>query len=251
MRRDAALYEAAPKKTGKAGRPRKKGKRLLSPAVMAAKLRDAAFTSVTVEWRGGTKDLLVWSRQVLWYTVDKEHLVQPVIVRDPTRRMHDDFFVTTDLTSSSPPTSMLHPPGSRRTMPAGGNHRMRQSRSEAGHRSRGPPVLEVQRSRTCRLALAVALCSHLVHPDSRDHDHLDPASLVSEEGHPELPRCARRPASLPVVGTNYADVVFRATQPENSRRHARRAQSRRIGTGPSRGIEHIVRTFKSTKVHPE
>ena len=100
MRRDAALYEAAPKKTGKAGRPRKKGKRLLSPAVMAAKLRDAAFTSVTVEWRGGTKDLLVWSRPVLWYTVDKEHLVQPVIVRDPTRRMHDDFFVTTDLDAS-------------------------------------------------------------------------------------------------------------------------------------------------------
>jgi len=100
MRRDAALYEAAPKKTGKAGRPRKKGKRLLSPAAMAAKLRDAAFTSVTVEWRGGTKDLLVWSRPVLWYTVDKEHLVQLVIVRDPTRRMHDDFFVTTDLDAS-------------------------------------------------------------------------------------------------------------------------------------------------------
>ncbi len=100
MRRDAALYEAAPKKTGKRGRPRKKGKRLSSPVAMAAELLDAAFTSVTLEWRGGTKDLLVWSQQVLWYTVDKEHMVQLVIVRDPTRKMHDDFFVTTDLDAS-------------------------------------------------------------------------------------------------------------------------------------------------------
>jgi len=31
------------------------------------------------------------------HSVDKEHMVQLVIVRDPAGRMHDDFFVTTDL----------------------------------------------------------------------------------------------------------------------------------------------------------
>jgi len=38
MRRDAALYEAAPPRTGKPGRPRKKGKRLDAPEEMARRL---------------------------------------------------------------------------------------------------------------------------------------------------------------------------------------------------------------------
>jgi len=97
MRRDAAIYEAAPPKTGKRGRPRTKGQRLPAPAEMAARLSDTEFTSATAEWRGGTKDLLVWSRPVLWYSVDKQHLVQLVIVRDPAGVMHDDFFFTTGL----------------------------------------------------------------------------------------------------------------------------------------------------------
>jgi hypothetical protein len=37
---------------------------------------------------------------VLWYAVGKEHLVELVVVRDPTGQMHDDFFVTTDLDAS-------------------------------------------------------------------------------------------------------------------------------------------------------
>ena len=94
---DAAIYEAAPPRTGKRGRPAKKGKRLLSPAEMADKLTDRAFTRAAVDWRGKTKGLLVWSRPVLWYSIDEQHLVQLVIVRDPTRTMHDDFFFTTAL----------------------------------------------------------------------------------------------------------------------------------------------------------
>ena len=98
MRRDAALYEAAPPRTGKRGRPRTKGTRLATPAVMAEGLSNDAFsTAAPVQWRGRTKDLLVWSRPVLWYTVDKANLVLLVIVRDPAGIMHDDFFFTTEL----------------------------------------------------------------------------------------------------------------------------------------------------------
>ena len=100
MRRDAALYEAAPPRTGKRGRPRKKGKRLPTPAAMAAKLTDRTFTKVTLDWRGRPKELLVWSRPELWYSINNEHLVQLVIVRDPTGVCPDDYFFTTDLDAS-------------------------------------------------------------------------------------------------------------------------------------------------------
>ncbi len=97
MRREAALYEAAPPRTGKPGRPRTKGKRLETPAQMAAKLDNAEFAAVRVDFRGKERDLLVWSRPVLWYTTDPDHLVLLVIVRDPAGVMHDDFFFSTDL----------------------------------------------------------------------------------------------------------------------------------------------------------
>lgn len=101
MRRDAALYGAAPPKTGKRGRPRTKGPRLPTPEEMAKHLCDADFTAVSATWRGGTKGLLCWSRPVLWYSVDKHHLVLLVIVRDPTGVMRDDFFFTTDVAAGA------------------------------------------------------------------------------------------------------------------------------------------------------
>ena len=97
MRRDAALYEAAPPRTGKPGRPRKKGERLETPAEMAVKLHNDQFSAVRVDFRGKERDLLVWSRLVLWYTTDPDHLVLLVIVRDPAGVVHDDFFFSTDL----------------------------------------------------------------------------------------------------------------------------------------------------------
>ncbi|MGH8997497.1 MAG: IS701 family transposase [Acidimicrobiales bacterium] len=101
MRRDAALYEAAPPKTGKPGRPRQRGSRLDTPTQMAAKLADADFTPAEVDWRGRPKDLLVWSTPVLWYSIDRHNMVLLVIVRDPTGVMHDDFFFTTDLDATA------------------------------------------------------------------------------------------------------------------------------------------------------
>jgi hypothetical protein len=97
MRRDAALYEPAPPRSGKRGRPRTKGPRLGTPAAIAHGLSNTEFDPVNVEWRGARKDLLVWSRPVLWYAVDKKNLVQLVIVRDPSGTMRDDFFFSTDL----------------------------------------------------------------------------------------------------------------------------------------------------------
>jgi hypothetical protein len=97
MRRDAALYEQAPPRTGRRGRPRKRGARLATPAEMAGKLDDGAFSAVRVDFRGSPRDLLVWSFPVLWYSVDHDHLVLLVIVRDPEGVMHDDFFFTDDL----------------------------------------------------------------------------------------------------------------------------------------------------------
>jgi len=57
MRRDAALYQAAPPRTGKPGRPRKKGKRLEGPEEMATKLQDDQFAAVRVDFRGTERDL--------------------------------------------------------------------------------------------------------------------------------------------------------------------------------------------------
>jgi hypothetical protein len=96
MRRDAALYEAAPPPTGKRGRPRTRGARLPTPAQWAKELDDTDFSKVDVDWRGRPAALLVWSKKVLWYSVDKSNLVTLVIVRDPEGHQPDDFFVTTD-----------------------------------------------------------------------------------------------------------------------------------------------------------
>ncbi len=61
-----------------------------------------------VDFRGKERDLLVFSRPVLWYTVDPDHLVLLVIVRDPEHVMRDDFFFTTDLDASPGDVASLY-----------------------------------------------------------------------------------------------------------------------------------------------
>lgn len=97
MRRDAALYEPAPPRSGKRGRPRTKGERLATPPQLAATVAKKDWTTVTLDWRGQEVQALVWSRPVLWYRVDKHNLVLLVVVRDPEGHQHDDYFVCTDL----------------------------------------------------------------------------------------------------------------------------------------------------------
>lgn len=98
LRRDAALYEAAPPPTGRRGRPAKKGARLPTPPQLAAAA--TGWAEVEVDERGRTVRRLVWSRQVLWYTVEPGRMLRLVIVRDPTGVQPDDFFITTDTTAS-------------------------------------------------------------------------------------------------------------------------------------------------------
>lgn len=108
MRRDAALYEAAPPRSGRPGWPRKKGTRLTTPVEMAAAVNNDKFTAVRVDFGGTERDLLVWSRPVLWYTTDPDHLVLLVVVRDPTGIMHDNFFFSTDLGTSPGDVASLY-----------------------------------------------------------------------------------------------------------------------------------------------
>lgn len=97
MRRDAALYEQAPKpRKRKRGRPRKKGARL--PAPRAMRPRAADWRRVEVDERGKPTERLLWARVVLWYEVCKDSPVLLVISRDPTGKQKDDFFFTTDVT---------------------------------------------------------------------------------------------------------------------------------------------------------
>ncbi len=100
MRRDAALYEPAPPRTGKGGRPRTKGDRLPTPAELAAQARPKNWQDVEVDMRGHRVQRLVMVRDVLWYKVNKRDLLRLVIVRDPDRTEPDDFFVTTDRTAT-------------------------------------------------------------------------------------------------------------------------------------------------------
>ncbi|MGH8934186.1 MAG: IS701 family transposase [Egibacteraceae bacterium] len=97
MRRDAALYAPAPPRTGKPGRPRKKGDRLPTPTQIAAQASQADWTRATINLRGKHVERLVCSRQLLWYRVCPDRLVGLVIVRDPDGHEPDDFFFTTDL----------------------------------------------------------------------------------------------------------------------------------------------------------
>ena len=105
MRRDAALYQPAPPKTGKRGRPRTRGDRLPTPPEIATQTRRRDWRKATINVRGRTVDKLVLTRDVLWYGVNPKDLVRLVVVRDPHGIEPDDFFVTTDLTASGADTA--------------------------------------------------------------------------------------------------------------------------------------------------
>jgi hypothetical protein len=105
IRRDAAVFELTPPRTGRRGRPRTKGDRLAPlPALANAA---SGWTRVTFDQRGTTVDRLVWSRPLLWYGVARDTPLLLVIVRDPDGRQPDDFFITTD-TDAEPAAVAAH-----------------------------------------------------------------------------------------------------------------------------------------------
>jgi hypothetical protein len=92
LRRDAAVYEPAPPRTGKRGRPRTKGNRLPAPPELAAAATD--WVEVDIDQRGTTVTRRVWHRDVIWYRACPRRLVRLIVVRDPTGTQPDDFFIT-------------------------------------------------------------------------------------------------------------------------------------------------------------
>ena len=97
LRKDAALYDLPPERTGRRGRPRVRGDRLPVLAKLAA---TAAFTEVTVTCYGKTAVVRAATRTCLWYSVFGSRPVQVVLIRDQSAAGHDLALVTTDLTAT-------------------------------------------------------------------------------------------------------------------------------------------------------
>jgi hypothetical protein len=92
---NAAVYDV-PRRQPRRGRRRRKGKRLPSPAELAA--------SVSVRWKtlrptiyGRAVPVLVKTQVGMWYGVAKTRLVRMVVTRDPAGRIADRAYFTTDL----------------------------------------------------------------------------------------------------------------------------------------------------------
>jgi hypothetical protein len=96
---NAKIFDLPPIRRKKTpGRPRKKGKRLVSPQKMASYIRD--WKQIEFCQRGKMIERLVYTRQVIWYWVSHQPILL-VISRDPTGKERDDFLFTTDLTMTA------------------------------------------------------------------------------------------------------------------------------------------------------
>jgi DDE superfamily endonuclease len=93
LRSNAALHDLAPERTGKRGRPRKKGDRLPSLKAMAAA---AAFSQVTVTRYGKTETIAVHAFTCLWYSVAGTAPVTVILIRDKSKTGFDIALVTTE-----------------------------------------------------------------------------------------------------------------------------------------------------------
>jgi hypothetical protein len=93
-RPDAALYAPAPRFRGR-GRPRVRGRRILSPAARAAR-KDARWQRVQVTVYGKTVTVRVLVIDALWYVAAGSELVRLLVVRGFPGHEKDDVFVCTD-----------------------------------------------------------------------------------------------------------------------------------------------------------
>ena len=98
LRKDAALYELPPARTGRRGRPREKGDRLPSLATLAA---TAAFTQVIVTRYGKTTAIQAAAVTCLWHSVFGTRPVTAVLIRDKSKTGYDLALVTTDAAASA------------------------------------------------------------------------------------------------------------------------------------------------------
>jgi hypothetical protein len=84
LRMDAALYEPAPPRSGRKGRPRKKGKRL---PTLQKRLEDpnTVWHPVTLDWYDGQqREMFIASGTAIWYHSGKPPVpIRWVLIRDP------------------------------------------------------------------------------------------------------------------------------------------------------------------------
>lgn len=93
---DAALYNPPPPRSGKPGRPFRKGSKLPSPKQT---VQTAQRTAATVRWYSqGQRQVQLVSGTGLWYTHRGGNLVAVrwVFVHDPLDPTHDEYFYSTD-----------------------------------------------------------------------------------------------------------------------------------------------------------
>ena len=98
LRKDAALHDLPPARTGRRGRPRARGDRPPSLAKLAA---GQAFTQVTVTRYGTTVTLQAAALTCLWYSVFGSRPVQVVLIRDRSASGCDLALVTTDTAATA------------------------------------------------------------------------------------------------------------------------------------------------------
>ncbi len=98
LRKDAALYDLPPARTGRRGRPRQKGDRLPSLDGLAA---TTAFTQVTVTRYGKTATIAAAAATCLWPSVFGARPVSVVLIRDRSASGYDLALVTTDAAASA------------------------------------------------------------------------------------------------------------------------------------------------------
>jgi hypothetical protein len=93
LRVNAALHDLPPERTGRKGRPRKKGDRLPSLAKIAAA---AAFSQVTVTRYGKTETIAATAVTCLWYSVTGARPVTVILIRDKSKTGFDLALVNTE-----------------------------------------------------------------------------------------------------------------------------------------------------------
>ncbi len=91
---DAALYKEPEQYKG-IGRPRKMGERLPSPKKLAAQ-RSIPWKEKKVNIYGKDVVMEIKSMDCLWYTVAKSRKVRMVVTRDPSGRLNDRAYFSTD-----------------------------------------------------------------------------------------------------------------------------------------------------------
>lgn len=98
LRSNAALYQHAPPRTGRRGRPRTKGDKLACLATLAAQ---ATFAPTKVTRYGRTTTVSVATIACLWYGVFGPQHVHVILVRDKTTTGYNVALVTTDLAATA------------------------------------------------------------------------------------------------------------------------------------------------------